>query len=184
MPQLIGDELRFLYSMDPLRILGGSGAVLLEQPAAVAAENFHWGSQAIPFDDGWLMVIRESELMGERRNHFHRFVWLDSHDRLARLSRRFFFQRMADEFVAGLAWHVTDEHLVISFGIADREPMVAVVRVADVRVALLTVEDHKNQSDRACEAGHRAWQAMRETGERSTTREASSIPATVGQAGT
>ncbi|MBV8188762.1 MAG: FkbM family methyltransferase [Alphaproteobacteria bacterium] len=183
MPQLIGDELRFFCSMDPIRILGGSGTVLLNEPAAVAAENFRWGSQAIAFDDGWLMVIRESELIGERWNHFHRFVWLDLQNRLARLSRRFFFQRMADEFAAGLAWHVTGEDLVVSFGIDDREPMLAIVRADDVRAALLTVEDHKKQSDQACEAGRHMWQAMRENGKQPTTREASSIPATTGQAG-
>jgi FkbM family methyltransferase len=175
MPQLVGDELRFVHSVDPIRILGESGVVLLDEPVAIAAENFHGGSQAIPFDDGWLMVIHEWEQMRDGRRYFHRLVWLDAQSRLARLSRRFFFQRMAREFVAGLAWHVTGEHLVMSFATDGREPMLAVVHADEVRAALLTVAEHKREADQACDAGHGAWEAMKRVAERSTDREACSI---------
>jgi hypothetical protein len=161
MPQVVGDDLRFIYSVDPTRILSDSGVVLAQEAAAIAAENFRGGSQAIPFEDGWLMLIRERELQGRTRNYLHRFVWLDENGRLARLSPRFYFQRIASEFAAGLAWHADGEHLVVSFGTDEREPTLAVVHAADVRPLLLTVEDHKARSDHACEDTRPVWEALR-----------------------
>jgi hypothetical protein len=163
-PQVVDDELRFIYSMDPTRVLSEAGVILAQETSAVAAENFRGGSQAIPLDGGWLMLIHEWELVGARRNYLHRFIWLDASCRLIRLSRRFFFQRIASEFAAGLAWHMTGDHLVISFGIDDHEPTLAVVRAEDVRAVLSTIADHKEASDWTCEATRPAWEAMCRTG--------------------
>jgi hypothetical protein len=78
MPQVVGDELRLIYSVDPTRILTDLGAVLQEEPAPVAAENFRGGSQALAFDDGWLMVIHEVEWVNGSRQYYHRFIWMDA----------------------------------------------------------------------------------------------------------
>jgi hypothetical protein len=57
MPQVVGDDLCLIYSVDPTRILTSSGIVLHEPHAPIAGETFRGGSQAIEFDDGWIMVI-------------------------------------------------------------------------------------------------------------------------------
>lgn len=158
MPQVIGDELRFIYSVGPTRILSEAGDVLVQEAPSIAVENFRGGSQAIPFDGGWLMVIHEWEVVGRVRRYFHRFIWFDENNRLSRISRRFFFQRIASEFVAGLAWHVTGDRLVVSFGIDDHEPTLAVVQASDVRAALLGFDEHKRASEQACEAGRSEWE--------------------------
>lgn len=160
MPQLVGDELRFIYSVEPTRIINDAAEVLFNEPAPVAAENFRGGTQAVPFDGGWLMLIHEWELAGTRRNYFHRFIWLDADNRLARLTRRFFFRRMASEFAAGLAWHLTGDHLVVSFGTDDHDPTLAVVEADEVRRALSAIEDHKKASEQACEAGRPMWESI------------------------
>jgi len=160
MPQVAGDELRFIYSLDPTRILSESGDVLgLEEPV-VAAENIRGGSQAIPFDGGWLMVVHEWQVQHNRRYYYHRFVWFDENNRLTRFSRRFYLQRIAGEFVAGLAWHVTGDRLVVSFGTDDREPTLAVVEAQDVRATLLDTDEHWNACVQACEVGRNAWNAL------------------------
>ena len=88
MPQVDGDELRLIYSVDPTRILSVSGTVLHDGPASVAAESFRGSSQAIDFDDGWLMVVHEVEQVNNRRRYFHRFVWMDAANFVHRISRR------------------------------------------------------------------------------------------------
>lgn len=160
MPQVMRDELRFIYSVGPTRILSESGDVLVQEMPSVAVENFRGGSQAIPFDRGWLMVIHEWENVRTIRHYFHRFIWFDENNRLNRISRRFFFQRIASEFVAGLAWHPTGDRLVIGFGIDDHEPTLAVVDAGDVRAALLDIDEHRKASDRACEVGQSVWEAL------------------------
>ncbi|MFI5023464.1 MAG: FkbM family methyltransferase [Alphaproteobacteria bacterium] len=161
MPQVIGDELRFIYSVDPTRIVTEAGVVVHEEAAPIAVENFRGGSQAIPFDGGWLMLIHEWELVHTSRHYLHRFVWLDGNNRLSRLSRRFFFRRVSYEFAAGLAWHVHGERLVISFSLEDREPFLAVVEASDVRTALLEIEEHRRASGKAIEPGRLAWEQLR-----------------------
>ncbi|TPL74005.1 50S ribosomal protein L11 methyltransferase [Mesorhizobium sp. B2-3-15] len=162
MPHLVGDELRFVYSVDPTRIINDVGEVVFNEPAQASVENFRGGTQAIPFDSGWLMLIHEWELVGTRRNYFHRFIWFDANNRLGLLTRRFFFRQMASEFAAGLAWHLTGDHLVVSFGIDDHDPTLAVVKADEVRRALSAIEDHQKASERACEAGRPMWESMRQ----------------------
>ncbi len=175
MPQVIGDELRFIYSVGPTRIISESGDVLVQETPSVAVENFRGGSQAIPFDDGWLMVIHEWEVVRSRRHYFHRFVWFDENNQLSRISRRFFFKRIASEFVAGLTWHLTGDRLVVSFGIDEHEPTLAVVDACDVRAALLDIDEHKRASEQACEAGRSVWEALTRPPERALIRSDASL---------
>jgi GR25 family glycosyltransferase involved in LPS biosynthesis len=160
MPQVIGEELRFVYSSDPVRILGDSGNVLHLDTPPIAIENHRGGSQAIPFDGGWLMLVHDWQVQRTRRYYFHRFVWLDQNNRLSRISRRFFFQRIASEFAAGLAWHATGDRLVVSFGTDGHEPTLALVEAYDIRAALLDIADHRRAAEQACASGRLTWEAL------------------------
>jgi len=162
MPQMVDDQLRLVYSVDPTRIITDAGETLFNEAAPAAVENFRGGTQAIPFDGGWLMLIHEWELAGTRRNYFHRFIWLDANTRLSRLTRRFFFRRVASEFAAGLAWHTTGDRLVASFGTDDHDPALAVVEADNVRRVLLPVEEHQKASEQACQAGRTMWERIRQ----------------------
>jgi predicted O-methyltransferase YrrM len=163
MPQVVDHELRFVYSLDPIRVLSESGETLFQETPVIAVENFRGGSQAIPFDGGWLMIIHEWQVVGTRRHYFHRFVWLDENNRLRRLSRRFFFRRIASEFAAGLAWHASGDRLVISFGTDDHDPALAVVDAREVRTSLLEIARHRRASEQACALGRSAWDAVVKT---------------------
>lgn len=163
MPQVVGNDLRFVYSLDPTRVISESGTLVLQETAEIAVENFKGGSQAISFDGGWLMVVHEWELINGRRHYLHRLVWLDENHRLCRLSRRFFFKRVAVEFASGLAWHVDGKRLVISYSVDDREPFLATVDAGDIRAALLDIDTHRRTSEEACAAGHAAWVALKGT---------------------
>jgi len=159
-PQVIGDELRFIYSIDPTRIISEAGVVVHQEAADIAAENFKGGSQAIPFDGGWLMVVHEWEWVNGKRDYLHRLVWLDNNNRLIRLSRRFYFKRISGEFASGLAWHVRGKRLVISFAVDEQEPYLAVVDASDIRAALLDIDEHRRASKKAAEAGRSTWEAL------------------------
>jgi tetratricopeptide (TPR) repeat protein len=160
MPQVIGDELRFIYSLDPTRILSDTGETLFQEAPAIAVENFRGGTQAIPFDGGWLALIHEWQVPRRRRHYFHRLVWFDENNRLRRMSRRFFFQRIASEFAAGLAWHMDNNRLIVSFGTDDHDPAFAVVQVDEVRQALLNLDEHEKACQSACAAGRATWETL------------------------
>jgi FkbM family methyltransferase len=149
MPQIVGDELRLVYSVDPTRTLTDTGEVRYDRPTAIHAESFRGGSQAVRFDDGWLMVIHEVELVKDQRQYFHRFIWMDDDNQLRRLSRRFFFREIGYEFVAGMAWHPDDERLAISFSVNDIDQYIAAVDANDIRAVLLDIPGYERASKAA-----------------------------------
>ena len=152
MPQVVGDELRLIYSIDPTRILSDSGAVLHNAPAPIVADSFRGGSQAIQFDGGWLMVIHEVEQVGDRRRYFHRFVWLDAGNAIRRLSRRFYFCQPGIEFAAGLAWHPDGQHVAVSVSLDDFDLLVAALDADELRTVLLEIDLHRRASRGAIDA--------------------------------
>jgi len=142
MPLVDNDRLQFIYLCDPTRILDEQARTIFENVPPIAAEEFRGGSQAIPFDGGWLALIHEvlSWTTPGRRSYQHRFVWLDKSRVVLGVSRAFFFHKKAIEFAAGLAWHPDGERLMVSFSIGDHESWIATVDADDVRGVLLDVD--------------------------------------------
>jgi hypothetical protein len=156
MPQLVGEELRLIYSVDPTRILSNAGAVLYNEPTIIRAETFRGGSQAVPFDDGWLMIIHEVEHINGGRQYFHRFIWIDQKNSLRRLSQRFYFHHRGYEFVAGMDWHPDRINLVITFSINDADQTISLFNSHDVRMILLDVSEHRPPIEESVPAGRAA----------------------------
>jgi hypothetical protein len=160
MPQVVGDELRFVCTVHPTRILTEAGVVVRDEPAPVAAENFRGGSQAVRFDGGWLMLTHEAEVVNHRRRYLHRFIWFDGDDIFRRLSRRFYLHRLGYEFVGGMAWHPDGERLVISFSVNDADQFLGVINADDVRAILLDIAQHERASQEAVAAGRAALEKL------------------------
>jgi tetratricopeptide (TPR) repeat protein len=141
MPLVANDWLRFVYSCDPTRLVDETGLTTSSAPPPIAADAFRGGSQAVEFDGGWLVVIHEVPWFADYgdRCYQHRLVSLDSGGQLRGASRPFYFKKVGVEFAAGLAWLVSGERLVVSYGIDDRESWLATVDASDVRAALQPV---------------------------------------------
>jgi predicted GH43/DUF377 family glycosyl hydrolase len=135
MPVVGAGEARFVYGLDPTRVVDAVGATYSEAPAPIAAEHLRGSSQAIAFDDGWLALVHEAALVGNARHYLHRLVFLDAAFRLAALSPPFKLSAERIEFAAGLAFH-PDGRLIASYGVADRESWLASFDAADVRKLL------------------------------------------------
>ncbi len=161
MPQVDGDELRLIYSVDP-RVLTDTGAELTNEPAPIVADGFRGGSQAVSFDGGWLMVVHEHEHVDGKRRYFHRFIWLDTANRLRRLSHPFYLRKLGIEFVAGMAWHPDGEHLVISFNVHDRDQFLAVVKADDVCRFLLEIAQNKQATQKVIAEGEMALEIIKQ----------------------
>ena len=140
MPMVIGDDLRFIYSADPVRIIDDQGATVSLNPVSIASDSFRGGSQAIRFDDGWLAIIHESHNMPDsRRRYMHRFVKYSADHKLVAYTEAFHIYKLGIEFAAGLAINLTTGALVVSFGLADKESWLASFNPNEVRRALRPV---------------------------------------------
>ncbi len=136
MPLVVGDDLRFIYSCDPTRVVDEQARTVAEGVPSIAAEQFRGGSQAIEFDGGWLALIHEASERDRKRYYWHRFVWFDAEKVLRSVSRRFYFHKTGLEFAAGLAWHPDGRRLLISYGVDASEAWIATVEAGEVRAIL------------------------------------------------
>ena len=139
MPLVVQDELRFICLCDPTRLVDEMARTVGESIPPIAAEEFRGGSQATPFDGGWLGLVHEVGSSGsddKQRLCHHRFVWLDAAQALRGVSRPFIFERPGIEFARGLAWHPDGRRLIISYGVGDGTARLAIVNADDVRAAL------------------------------------------------
>src|SRR5579871_295634 len=85
MPQVVGDDLRFVYLCDPSRVVDEQAQTVTEATPAIDARMFRGGSQVVDFDGGWLVIIHETRVLtGGQREYRHRFVWFDADMRLRR----------------------------------------------------------------------------------------------------
>jgi glycosyltransferase involved in cell wall biosynthesis len=140
MPRVADDELQFIYRSDPTRLLNDAARTIIETTPVIVAKLFNGGSQAIAFDGGSLVLIHEVSVRDRRRYYQHRFVWFDSENVLRRVTHPFYFNKKGIEFAAGLAWYPDGEHLLLSYGVDDRESWLATVDATDVRSILENVE--------------------------------------------
>jgi hypothetical protein len=178
MPQVVGSKLRFIYRCDPTRVVDVEAQTVVENTPAIAADEFKGGSQAIPFDDGWLALIHEvrERIRDGRRSYLHRFAWFDEASVLCGVSRPFYFNKTGIEFAAGLAWHPDGKHLLISYGVRDSEAWIATVEADEVRQVLEDVDRlpsgtaHGDGARSSCDRNARAVCSDQVAEDRSDTR--------------
>lgn len=126
MPMVVGDDLFFVYSSDPTRIIDHGGNLISSRVAHIAADSFRGGGPLVQLDGGWLALIHESHGMPDhRRRYMHRFVWYDPYGRLAKHTQAFYIKDLGIEFAAGLAMHPSTGRIIASFGVHDRSSWLA-----------------------------------------------------------
>lgn len=145
MPLVTDDNLYFVYSSDPVRIIDSNGNLVSTKVSHIAADSFRGGGPLIPFDGGGLACIHESHTMSDnRRRYMHRFVLYDSIGRLSKYSEAFYLHTLGIEFAAGLAINPVSTDVIVSFGLADNESWLASFSQSDIRTALKFAGDVAN----------------------------------------
>lgn len=141
MPLVDGDALRFVYTVDPVRVLDERGHTVVKHPCRYAMrDRMRGGTPLIPFDGGWLGMEHELIRYQHAFCYYHRFIWLDARYALRRLSRRFFFTKTGVEFAAGLCWSPDASQLVVSFGVDDLSCHIGMFDPDEVSGALDEIE--------------------------------------------
>jgi hypothetical protein len=141
MPLVQDGNVRFIYSCDPFRLIDDQATTVSSCPTHLALDHLRGGSQAIPFESGWLAVTHEVALVGNGRVYLHRFIWLDETLTIRKITPAFWINSRGIEFVAGLAWHPDGERLIVSYGVRDAEAWLATLSALDVLAALRSCDD-------------------------------------------
>lgn len=131
MPVVNGNQLRFIYSIEPRLILDFNPETGLTKPYAteVSLEDavLRGGSQLQPYRDGYLAIIHQ---VHERGVYLHRFICLNQDLQLTSISQPFYFNKIGIEFCAGLM--KLKNYWVASFGASDKQACLAFIKVETV----------------------------------------------------
>lgn len=137
MPLIINDNLYFIYSSDPARIIDANGNLVSQLQTSIAADSYRGGGAAVHFDGGYLTLLHESTGMSDgRRRYMHRFAWYDRWGRLSKISPTFYIKKLGIEFSPGLAKHPNKDTIIVSFGLDDRESWLAELSANDLRAIM------------------------------------------------
>jgi hypothetical protein len=133
----------FLYSIEPTRVFSEEGvevsSVGFPDPARGIGANLRGSSQIIPFEDGNLGIVHETDPFNERK-YFHRFIYFDSEMLPAALSDRFHFMEIGPEFVTGLCDSHDPDRLMVGYGVKDVKAYFGSVRKAEVKTKLTAIK--------------------------------------------
>jgi len=128
MPIAGEDELRFVYGVEPTVMVctyDDRTHMVMPEPRRMPNVTGHLrgSSQVLHWKRGYLCVVHQ--VHAGRPTYVHRFVELDERLQLVRMGRPFFFREEGIEFCAGAA--LWGSHLVLSFGVRDREAWIALL---------------------------------------------------------
>lgn len=97
---------------------------------------FRGSAPPIPWQDGYLYLIHEvmhvDGKYGLERRYLHRFVWLDSHLTIKKISKPFVFQHIGIEYCCGMTTDHAEKNLILSIGIEDKEAHLCTVSIPTI----------------------------------------------------
>jgi glycosyltransferase involved in cell wall biosynthesis len=134
MPQVRGDDLRFVYRLGVFVDTKGNFQDNTGT-GSIDASRLSGGSPLMPYKGGWLAIVHEARWFSQqdhRRYYTHRLVWLDERSLLSRTSAPFCFHDKGIEYSAGLALHPDGERLMIAYSRRDRSAHIAAITLKDL----------------------------------------------------
>lgn len=141
MPFVSGDDIHVIYSYDPYIIYKvdfWTGNLILERCQSQKFDFSHFRGSAPPirFGNGYLMLVHEVSWDGTKRVYLHRFLSLDESYNIVAISKPFFYDHVGVEYCCGMTLDETEENLIMTIGVEDREAFFAIVDVCTVKEML------------------------------------------------
>jgi hypothetical protein len=122
-------------------VTGKETEVIETSPYVPVKNDMRGGSQVIPFNDGHLSLVHETDLYRSEQDkknatYRHRFVYWDKNFKLQKMSKLFSFLNMKIEFCCGMVEH--NNNMLITFGAQDNAAYI-------LKVSKSLVEDFINE---------------------------------------
>lgn len=140
-PCVVADELYITYSYGPKIIYKFSETSepfenlhkFFEETTEINLSYHKGSSQQIAFDDGYLTVTHQHAHNDGCRFYYHRWLYLDSDFNVRKLSLPFYFLDKHIEFACGLTESLDGEHMIVSFGVMDKQAQLLEIPKSKIR---------------------------------------------------
>lgn len=142
LPFVKNETLFAIYSYSPFIVFKpdietGECDTVYRYETALDFTGFRGSAGPIPFDDGYLILVHEVAVLPEyERCYLHRFVFLDKHFEMQRVSRPFTFRHNGVEFCCSMVMDHSGTNLIMPLGIEDHEAYLCTVDLETVRSLL------------------------------------------------
>lgn len=129
LPLVRHNNLYMIYSYDPFIIFhvakNGLYKVVINKNQEFDLSQFRGSAAPISFKEGYLLVVHEIKPpiipKTVETHYYHRFVYLDSNLNIQKISNRFTFKDQPIEYVCGMTLDHSNQTVILSLGIWDRE---------------------------------------------------------------
>lgn len=140
LPFVRDGKLHVIYSYSPWTIHEidphtGKYREVIKQDLNCDFSEIRGSAPPIAFDDGYLILVHEV-MLNDVRHYLHRFVYLDRHFNINKISRPFRFLHDGIEYCCGMTTDHAEENLVLAVSIEDRATYLCVTPLDTVREML------------------------------------------------
>lgn len=148
LPFKMDGKLHLLYSSDPFTVYQpelstGNCTPIFKYDPVYDFSQFRGSAAPILFNEGYLMIIHEvNSRQDGSRVYTHRFVFLDEHFQIEKISMPFTFKHQGVEFCCGMTLNHAEDELIMTIGIEDAQAWFVFMGVGDVCNLLQKVETH------------------------------------------
>jgi len=142
LPWVAEGKLYTIYSWSPfvmhqIDLEKGECKTAIEYTPPWDFSRFRGSAAPIPFDGGFLVLIHEVvDFKDGGRCYTHRFVYLDSHFVIKKVSLPFTFMHQGVEYCCGMALSHDEKECILTIGIEDREAYFCSASVKEIREML------------------------------------------------
>lgn len=140
-PLATGEVPTFLCAIDPTWRVDLTHRAVWEAQPDCHADHFHPAAPAVPFDSGWLTILRETIPAGERGGPLMRYAWFDPGFVLGALSRPFRFDWHIPGAMLGLAYSPVEDRLLASHTTESGSVCLTGTTAQDIRSLLIPARD-------------------------------------------
>jgi predicted GH43/DUF377 family glycosyl hydrolase len=139
LPFIYEGDLHMIYSYDPFIIYKpnketGDCPVVFHYEPTHDFSSFRGSAGPIEFDEGYLILVHEVVHQPTyERVYLHRFLYLDKHFMVKRISRPFTFLHQGVEYCCSMTADHTGNGLIIPIGVEDREAYLCFVDFETIR---------------------------------------------------
>jgi len=136
LPFVVDGELLLIYSFAPFIIYKpdlttGKCTEFINKDPGFDFSRFAGSAPPIAFADGYLLMIHEG-IWRDRKYYVHRFVYLDKNFEITKVSEPFTFKHQGVEMCCGMVINHTEDQLIMTIALEDREAYFALIDLPTV----------------------------------------------------
>lgn len=130
-----------IYGWGPLKIIDYTNdnvypKTISEKHYCIYTKKFRGGTNLIKFDNGYLTIVHEVNVVSSLRHYYHRFVYMegDSPETLTITKISSLIKFIGSKIEYAMALILRDDHIIVSLGVDDVKACIITINVSEINL--------------------------------------------------